>query len=56
MYGNRHYWGGFTMSLFIGSLAFEETSVNLLFDERDRILLSSLFSDFFFFGLFDSAF
>jgi len=35
---------GFTMSLFIGSLAFEETSVNLLFDERLGILLGSFFS------------
>jgi NhaA family Na+:H+ antiporter len=32
---------GFTMSLFIGSLAFEETGVNLLFDERLGILLGS---------------
>jgi NhaA family Na+:H+ antiporter len=35
---------GFTMSLFIGSLAFEETGVNLLFDERLGIVLGSLFS------------
>ena len=35
---------GFTMSLFIGSLAFEETQVNLLFDERLGILLGSLAS------------
>ena len=35
---------GFTMSLFVGSLAFEETSVNLLFDERLGILLGSLLS------------
>ena len=35
---------GFTMSLFIGSLAFEETGVNLLFDERLGIILGSLFS------------
>ena len=33
---------GFTMSLFIGSLAFEETSVNLLFDERLGIIIGSL--------------
>ena len=39
------WWGiGFTMSLFIGSLAFEETGVNLLFDERLGIVLGSLFS------------
>jgi Na+:H+ antiporter, NhaA family len=35
---------GFTMSLFIGSLAFEETGENLLFDERLGILLGSLLS------------
>ena len=45
MYGVATLCGiGFTMSLFIGSLAFEETSVNLLFDERMGILLGSLFS------------
>ncbi len=35
---------GFTMSLFIGSLAFEETGINLLFDERLGILGGSLLS------------
>ena len=35
---------GFTMSLFIGSLAFEETGVDLLFDERVGIILGSLAS------------
>ena len=35
---------GFTMSLFIGSLAFEQTGVNFLFDERLGILLGSLAS------------
>ncbi len=35
---------GFTMSLFIGSLAFEETGVNLIFDERLGIMLGSLSS------------
>ncbi len=35
---------GFTMSLFIGSLAFEETGVNLLVDERLGILIGSLIS------------
>ena len=33
---------GFTMSLFIGSLAFEETGVNLMFDERVGILAGSI--------------
>jgi len=33
---------GFTMSLFIGSLAFEATGVNLLFDERLGIIAGSL--------------
>ena len=35
---------GFTMSLFVGSLAFEETGVNLFFDERLGIILGSLAS------------
>ncbi|WP_353411438.1 Na+/H+ antiporter NhaA [Arenicella sp. 4NH20-0111] len=35
---------GFTMSLFVGSLAFEETEVNLLFDERLGIIVGSLIS------------
>ena len=35
---------GFTMSLFIASLAFEETGVNLLFDERLGIIAGSLLS------------
>ena len=35
---------GFTMSLFIGSLAFENTGVNLLFDERLGIMVGSLLS------------
>ncbi len=32
------------MSLFVGSLAFEETDVNLLFDERLGIIIGSLLS------------
>jgi NhaA family Na+:H+ antiporter len=35
---------GFTMSLFIGSLAFEEAGVNLVFDERLGIIAGSLAS------------
>lgn len=35
---------GFTMSLFIGSLAFEETGVDQIFDERLGIMLGSLAS------------
>ncbi len=45
LYGTAILCGiGFTMSLFIGSLAFEETGVNLLFDDRLGIILGSLFS------------
>lgn len=45
LYGTAALCGiGFTMSLFIGSLSFEETSVNLLFDERLGILLGSFIS------------
>ncbi len=45
LYGTSALCGiGFTMSLFIGSLAFEETGVNLLFDERLGIILGSVAS------------
>ncbi len=45
LYGAAALCGiGFTMSLFIGSLAFEETGVNLMFDERLGIILGSLAS------------
>lgn len=45
LYGTAALCGiGFTMSLFIGSLAFEETGVNLMFDERLGILLGSFIS------------
>ncbi len=45
LYGTAALCGiGFTMSLFIGSLAFEETNVNLLFDERLGIIVGSLAS------------
>jgi NhaA family Na+:H+ antiporter len=45
LYGTALLCGvGFTMSLFIGSLAFEATGVNLLFDERLGIIVGSLLS------------
>jgi NhaA family Na+:H+ antiporter len=45
LYGAAALCGvGFTMSLFIGSLAFEATGVDLLFDERLGIILGSLAS------------
>ncbi len=45
LYGTAALCGvGFTMSLFIGSLAFEETGVDLLFDERLGIIIGSLLS------------
>mgnify|MGYP000031648024 FL=1 len=45
LYGTAALCGiGFTMSLFVGSLAFEETGVNLMFDERLGIILGSLTS------------
>jgi len=45
LYGTAALCGiGFTMSLFIGSLAFEETSVNQLFDERLGIIIGSVAS------------
>lgn len=45
LYGTAALCGiGFTMSLFVGSLAFEETGVNLLFDDRLGIVIGSLIS------------
>jgi len=45
IYGTALLCGiGFTMSLFIGSLAFEATGENLLFDERLGIVVASLLS------------
>jgi len=35
---------GFTMSLFIGSLAFQSTGINMIFDERLGIIIGSLLS------------
>lgn len=45
LYGTAALCGiGFTMSLFIGSLAFEESGVDLMFDERLGIIMGSLAS------------
>lgn len=45
LYGTAVLCGiGFTMSLFISSLAFEETDINLLFDDRLGIIAGSLLS------------
>ena len=45
LYGTAALCGiGFTMSMFVGSLAFEETGVNLMFDERLGIIIGSLAS------------
>ncbi len=45
LYGTAVLCGiGFTMSLFIGSLAFEESGVNRMFDERLGIILGSVAS------------
>ncbi|MEO1575247.1 MAG: Na+/H+ antiporter NhaA, partial [Pseudomonadota bacterium] len=45
LYGTAALCGvGFTMSLFIGSLAFEASGENLLFDERLGIIVGSLVS------------
>ena len=45
LYGTAALCGiGFTMSLFVGSLAFEETGINRMFDERLGIIVGSLIS------------
>ena len=45
LYGASALCGiGFTMSLFIGSLAFEDTGVDRLFDERLGIIIGSVVS------------
>ncbi len=45
LYGTAALCGiGFTMSLFVGSLAFESSGVNRVFDERLGIIIGSLFS------------
>jgi NhaA family Na+:H+ antiporter len=47
LYGTSALCGiGFTMSLFIGSLAFQEADLTELFDERLGIILGSLASGF----------
>ena len=43
LYGTSVLCGiGFTMSLFIGSLAFEQSQVNLMFDDRLGIIVGSI--------------
>jgi NhaA family Na+:H+ antiporter len=45
LYGTAILCGiGFTMSLFISSLSFEETGLDLLFDERLGVIMGSLLS------------
>jgi len=45
LYGTAALCGiGFTMSLFIGSLAFEDSGINKLFDERLGIIIGSIAS------------
>ncbi len=45
LYGTSALCGiGFTMSLFIGSLAFDETGLNYVFDERLGIIIGSVLS------------
>lgn len=45
LYGTAALCGvGFTMSLFIGSLAFEKTGASLMFDERLGIIIGSIAS------------
>jgi NhaA family Na+:H+ antiporter len=47
LYGTAALCGvGFTMSLFIGSLSFEDANISLIFDERLGIILGSLASGF----------
>lgn len=48
LYGTAMLCGvGFTMSLFIGSLAFESTGIDRIFDERLGIIVGSLISGLF---------
>ncbi|KZY88385.1 sodium:proton antiporter [Oleiphilus sp. HI0081] len=56
LYGTAALCGiGFTMSLFIGSLAFEESGVNMIFDERLGIVVGSLISGIFGFFILNKA-
>lgn len=56
LYGTATLCGiGFTMSLFIGSLAFDETVINQLFDERIGIILGSLLSGLIGYGILKSS-
>lgn len=57
LYGTACLCGiGFTMSLFIGSLAFEESGINRMFDERLGIIIGSLASGLLGFFLLKSVF
>jgi NhaA family Na+:H+ antiporter len=48
LYGMSTLCGiGFTMSLFIGSLAFDQTAAQMVFDERLGIIIGSLLSGVF---------
>ncbi len=56
LYGTAALCGiGFTMSLFIGSLAFEENGLDMFFDERLGIVIGSLASGLFGFLLLYKA-
>jgi len=56
LYGTAALCGiGFTMSLFIGSLAFEASGVDRVFDERLGIILGSVFSGIFGFMILNKS-
>lgn len=56
LYGTAAICGiGFTMSLFIGSLAFEETGIDQSFDERLGILLGSVASGLMGFAILNAS-
>jgi len=57
LYGTAALCGiGFTMSLFIGSLAFEENGLDMFFDERLGIVIGSLVSGLFGYFILSKAF